>query len=312
MTASPATLLRNLSKSLGPRPRTRQLLGARAFLIPIAIVVFVIFLFPLAQSFYYSLTDFNGYSPDLNFVGIDNYVRVFSDASMLSALGFTVLYAVSTLVIVTVLAIPLAMIFNRVFFGRRFVQSALFFPAIPSLAILGLVWGFIFNPLGSGALNSLLGGLFGIAPIPWLSVDQLAQFSVVVVAIWSLTGWHAMLYLAYLQAIPHDFTEAAMMDGASARQRFFHITLPMLTPAVTVSSLLLLTSGIKVYELPFALTKGGPGFATRTLTQSIIQSGVAQGKFGEGSALSVVFLVLVGSIVLAQLAIARRIEGRIQ
>jgi raffinose/stachyose/melibiose transport system permease protein len=128
--------------------------------------------------------------------------------------------------------------------------------------------------------------------------------------VWAGTGWHAILYLAYLQSIPAEYYEAATVDGASSGQMFRSITLPLLTPAMTVSTLLLLTGGLKVYDLPFTLTKGGPGFATHTITQSIIENGIAQARVGQASALAMLFLIVVGLVVLAQLFIARRLEGR--
>jgi raffinose/stachyose/melibiose transport system permease protein len=133
---------------------------------------------------------------------------------------------------------------------------------------------------------------------------------VILVGVWSLAGWHAILYLAYLQAIPAELTEVATIDGANGRQQFVHVTLPMLVPAMTVSQLLLLTGGLKVYDLPITLTNGGPGFATTTLTQTIIQRGIAESEFGQASALAVVFMVVIGVIVAVQLLIARRLEGR--
>lgn len=278
---------------------------------PIGIVFAVLFAIPLAQSLYFSVTDFNGYSTDVNFIGLENYQKIFTDPSMLAGLGFTLVYAIGTTVIITVLAIPLAVLLNRQFFGRNAVRAVFFFPAIPSIAILGLVWGFILSPLGSGALNWLLNAVGGLGPVPWLSDGTLAQLSVILVAVWSLTGWHAILYLAYLQSIPGDYYEAARVDGASRRQAFFRITLPLLAPAVTISSLLLMTGGLKVYDLPYTLAKGGPGYATFTITQSIIQSGIAQAKFGQASALAVVFMLIVGAIVAVQLVLSRRLEGRL-
>ncbi|MBB5775451.1 carbohydrate ABC transporter permease [Nonomuraea jabiensis] len=289
-------------------PKKLEGLRLQAFLVPIGIVFAVLFAIPLAQSFYFSVTDFNGYSTDVDFVGLENYRKIFSDPAMLAGLGFTLLYAIGTTVIVTLLAIPLAVLLNRRFFGRNVVRAVFFFPAIPSIAILGLVWGFILSPLGSGAINSLLGEL---GPVPWLSDSTLAQLSVIMVAVWSSTGWHAILYLAYLQSIPDDYYEAARVDGASPRQSFFSITLPLLAPAVTISSLLLMTGGLKVYDLPYTLTKGGPGYATFTITQSIIQSGIAQAKFGQASALAVVFMLVVGAIVAVQLVLSSRLEGRL-
>lgn len=291
--------------------RWRESVSYQMFLIPIGIVFVVLFLIPLVQTFYYSFTDANGYSNRMRFVGFVNYQRILTDPAMLAGLTFTVLYTFATTLLITVVAIPLAVILNRKFFGRNFVRSLFFFPAIPSLAILGLVWGYILSPLASGALNSLLAGMFSIGPFPWLSSDALARVSVIGVALWSSAGWHAVIYLAYLQSIPADYYESATVDGASPRQQFFQITLPLLAPAVVISQFLLLTSGLRVYDLPFTLTKGGPGYATTTITQSIITNGVAQGRYGLASALSVLFTIAVTIFVVVQLAVSRRMEGRL-
>lgn len=281
------------------------------FLIPIGIVFVVLFLIPLAQTFYYSLTNASGYSNNMSFVGLANYQKVITDQTMLAGLNFTVLYTVATTILITLVAIPLAVVLNRRFFARNFVRSMFFFPAIPSLAILGLVWGYILSPLASGALNSVLDTLFSVGPFPWLSDDTLARASVIGVALWSSAGWHAVIYLAYLQSIPADIYESATVDGANPRQQFFHLTLPLLTPAIAISQFLLLTSGLRVYDLPFTLTKGGPGHATTTITQSIITSGVAQGRYGLASALSVLFTLAVAVLVVLQLLVSRRLERRI-
>ncbi|KQR54887.1 ABC transporter permease [Leifsonia sp. Leaf336] len=293
---------------MGTRGR-REGYASYWFVVPILIVFVVLYLIPLAQSVYYSFTDYNGYVSSPSFVGFKNYLSIGSDPSMLAALGFTFGYALITTLVVTLFAIPLAMVLNRRFIGRGFVRSVFFFPAVPSVAILGLVWTFILSPLGSGVINSLIGHL-GIAPIPWLSDETLAQFSVILVAVWAQTGWHAILYLAYLQSLPSDIFEAAKIDGANRWQEFRMLTLPLLMPAVSVSTLLLLTNGLKVYDLPFTLTKGGPGFATRTLTQSIIENGIAQSDVGKASALSVLFLLAVGLVIVVQLVISRRLQER--
>ncbi|WP_335988326.1 carbohydrate ABC transporter permease [Glycomyces sp. MUSA5-2] len=308
--APPPSALRQAA----PQPTRLQRLRRRGiesylFTLPVVVVFIVLFAVPLVQSFYYSLTDFNGYSTEANFVGLANYETIWQDTSMLSALGFTLVYTVGTTLAITALAIPLALVLNQKFFGRNVVRSVFFFPSVVSVAILGLVWGFILAPLGSGVINSVI-GWFGAQPVAWLAEPALARLSVILVAVWGGTGWHAVLYLAYLQAIPSEFYEAASIDGASRWQRFRYLTLPLLTPAITVSQLLLVTGGLKVYDLPYTLTGGGPGFATRTLTQSIIENGIAQGEVGKASALSVVFFLAVGLVIVAQLALSRRLEAR--
>lgn len=289
--------------------RSREAWQSYAFFIPIGLVFMVLIAAPFVQSLYFSFTNLAGLSPAADFVGFANYVRVFSDPSLVSGLFFTLLYALATTAIITALAIPLAVILNRKFFGRGFVRAMYFFPAVPSIAILGLVWNFILNPLGSGALNTALNQLTGLGSVPWLSDPDLARLSVILVGVWSTTGWHAILYLAYLQSISTDYYEVARIDGASSVQQFRYITLPLLTPAITVSTLLLITSGLNVFALPQTLTGGGPGYATYTITQSLVVSGIGQGQYGQASALAVVFMIAVGLVVVLQLRLTRRIGG---
>jgi raffinose/stachyose/melibiose transport system permease protein len=278
------------------------------FTMPVLALLVLLLVYPMLQSLFWSFTDFDGYSLDYDFIGLANYANVFQQSTLLDGLVFTLLFTVATTVIITALAIPLALVLNQKFIGRDFTRSIFFFPAVPSIALFGLVWGFILNPLGSGALNGVLDALFGIGPLPWLSDETLARVSVIIVAVWSGMGWHAILYLAYLQSIPTDFYEAAGLDGATRLQQFRYLTLPMLAPAVTVSTLLLVTGGFKVYELPLTLTNGGPGTATYTITQAIITGGVGQGRYGQASALSVVFMLAVALVVLLQLYLSRRVE----
>lgn len=287
----------------------RERMQSQAFLIPILLVFVVLIAVPFAQSVSYSFTDWSGLDPEVHFIGLSNYERVFTDASLLSGLLFTIAYAVGTTLLITVVAIPLAVVLNRKFFGHRFVRAVFFFPAIPSVAILGLVWNFILNPLADGALNVVLKSVAHLGPVPWLADDTLAQASVILVGVWTSTGWHAVLYLAYLQSIPTDYYEVAAIDGATARQRFFSITLPLLSPAITISTVLLMINGLNVYALPQTLTNGGPGYATFTITQTIVNSGIAQSKYGQASALGVIFMIVVGLVVVVQLRLTRRIGG---
>lgn len=279
------------------------------FLLPVLAIFVVLFVVPLVQSLYFSFTDFSGFSTEISFVGWENYARIFGDASLLGGLGFTALYAITTTVVITALAIPLAVTLNRRFFGRSIARSLFFFVGVPAMAILGLIWQYILSPLASGALNSVL-GQFGIDPVPWLADSTLARLCVIFVGIWAQVGWHATLYLAYLQSISADLYEQASIDGASPRHQFWHITLPELVPALVVSSFLLMTNGLKVYDLPYAMTGGGPGYATNTTTQSIIVQGLSQGDYGVGSALAVVFTVGCIAVVLLQMFVAGRVSRR--
>ncbi|WP_082440479.1 carbohydrate ABC transporter permease [Bifidobacterium aesculapii] len=273
--------------------------ASTGFLFPIIVVFLVLSAVPLVQTIYYSFTDFNGFQTHPNFVGLANYQKVFTDPSLLVGLGFTVLFAVSTTLITTALAIPLAVALNSKFYGRSFARSLFFFLGVPSLIVLGLVWQYILSPLKTGALNSVLISM-GLKSVPWLSDSNLARGAVIFVAIWAAVGWHATLYLAYLQAVPKDLYEQASVDGANGFQQFIHITLPQLVPGIVVSTFLLITNGLKVYDLPFGMTKGGPGYATNTITQAIIVQGISQSQYGLGSALAVLFTLACMIVVLGQ------------
>lgn len=288
--------------------KTYESVASSAFLLPVIAVFVVLFAVPLAQTFYFSLTNFSGYSPNADFVGLKNYRTVFTDPALLQGLTFTLMFAVGTTVLVTAFAIPLAVILNKHFFGRNLVRSVFFFLSVPSMAVLGLVWQYILSPLQNGVLNRVLHSLFGLEAVAWLAHSTSARICVILVGVWAAIGWHATLYLAYMQAIPQDLYEQAALDGASGFQQFKAITLPQLVPGIVVSTFLLMTAGLKVYDLPFTLTKGGPGFATNTITQSIIVQGISQGRADIGSALAVIFTIVVGLIVLLQLAVASRIE----
>ncbi|MCX8644332.1 sugar ABC transporter permease [Bifidobacterium sp. B4081] len=289
----------------------RQDLTSFWFLLPILAVFVVLFAVPLVQTIIYSMTDFNGYSLNMHYVGWKNYHSVFTDASTMQGLVFTILYAVAQTVLVTIFAIPLAVTLNRKFWGRNFARSLFFFFSVPSLAIMGMVWKYIFSPMKSGVFNTVL-GVFGLGPVPWLSNSTLARCCVIFIAVWAQIGWHATLYLAFLQSIPEDLYEQATVDGASSRQQFVHITLPQLIPGIVTSSFLLMSGGLKVYDLPYTMTKGGPGYSTYTVTQSIIQQGIGQSQYGLGSALAVLFTVATALVVFAQMGAASLISRRFQ
>lgn len=290
-----------------------EALRTRLFLVPALVVAGVLFGYPLGRDLYLSFTNYNGYTVT-KFVGFANYSALFAQSAISTGFVFTLLYAAGTTVLVTVIAIPLAVALNKRFPARNVVRAALFFPAIPSVLILGLVWAYILAPISSGAINELIGHLFGVGPVPWLSDDQLARLSVIGVGVWSQAGWHAVLYLAYLQSIPAEYYEAAQVDGATPWQRFIHITVPQLAPAMTVSCVLLLTNGLNVYALPLALTGGGPGYDTYTVTQNIIQLGVNGDsiEYGQASALAVLFLLFIAVILVAQVLLFRRREARLR
>ena len=277
------------------------------FLLP-AIVTFTVFtVFPLIKTLLYSFTDFDGVLHTYNFVGLKNYISVFKDAEMRQALFNTLFYTFFTVIIINVISIPLAVLLDKNQRIKTFERSVFFFPSVISGLLLGYIWSYILSPLKTGALNSIL-GVFGIKPIGWTAGSWMAKFSIIGVSVWANTGWHTVVNIAYLQAIPSTYYEAAEIDGASRWDQFRYITIPMLAPALTINTLLLLTNGLKVYDLPYALTKGGPGYSNYTVTQIIIQRGISERQYGISTAMAAIFILLVMIISIVQFTTMRKRE----
>ncbi len=279
-----------------------------ALILPAFLVYTVMTFIPLVMTIGLSFSDWNGsVIENLKFVGLKNYRGVFSDARMMSALKNTLFYAVLNPVLVTVFAIPLALALNSRMTTRNLQRAVFFFPSVPSILILGYLWSYIMSPLEYGILNKFF-ALLGLGPYRWLSSSKMAMWSLLLVSVWSGLGWHACIYIAQMQGIPGDYYEAAAIDGASKWQQTVMITLPLLKPAVATSTLLLLVNALKVYELPTALTKGGPGSATTMFTQIIIQMGFINKRYGTSTAMSVVFCGIVMVIGIIQYKFSHKEE----
>ena len=183
---------------------------------------------------------------------------------------------------------------------RNLCRAALFLPAMLSFVVVGYVWQFIYSPF-SGGLNALLAaaGLESLQSA-WLGQPVSALICVAIAHVWMFTGYTAAIFLAGFAAIPADLTDAARLDGARGWQRFRHIELPLLAPAMTVNVVLATIGTLKTFELPFIMVRGGPDGATRTLGLQIIETLFGQYRFGLASALSVVLLVVIIAIAWVQ------------
>lgn len=247
-----------------------------------------------------SFTDWKGVTfENLHFVGLKNYLDVFSDKQIIISITNTVVYAIAVPIAVTILAIPLSVALNSKMKTSNIQRAAFFFPSVPSALVLGFLWSYIMSPLDYGLLNRMVTGL-GFDPVLWLADPKMAMVSVIVVTVWSQLGWHACIYLAQLQSVSEDLYEAARIDGANTLQLFFRITVPQLKPAMVTSVMLLMISSLKVFDLPFALTGGGPGYATTMISQVIIQRGFVDKMYGRSMAAAIVFFLFVAFITVIQ------------
>ena len=290
------------------KAKLRKELPYLLFILPAFIVYTILTVIPLVQTLGLSFTNWDGYSmSNLSFTGLKNFKLVFADRSMKTALLNTCFYSIVFPLVTTVFAIPLSLVLNSGMKTKNLQRAVFFFPSVPSAIILGYLWAYILSPTGNGLLNKLL-GLFGINPVMWLAVPKWAMFSVLLVNLWSVVGWHACIYLAQLQSIPTEYYEAANVDGATAWQKFRYITFPMLASAMTVSVMLLLLNSMKLYDLPFALTSGGPGTSTTLVSQIIIKTGFVEKSYGKATAMSAIFFVFIAVISVIQLKLMKKRE----
>ena len=279
------------------------------FILPAFIGYTIFVITPLLQSFRFAFTNWDGHNR-ADFVGLQNFIDLMGDTQMMRSLGNTLVYAATVPILVTVFAIPLAVLLNSKMKTRNLQRAIFFFPSVPSVLILGYLWSYVLNPTSRGLVNTIL-NFFGFNNVMWLATPELAMLSVIMVAVWQATGWHTCIYLANLQSIPGELIEAAKIDGARGWSIFRYVTFPMLAPAMTISVMLLLTGSLAVFALPFALTGGGPGLSTTMVTQIIITRGITERLYGRATAMSLVFFFIIFICTVIQLTLMKRREEKL-
>jgi raffinose/stachyose/melibiose transport system permease protein len=278
-------------KPVSPMSR-KALTDTLIFTAPAVIMVLLAMYIPFVMSGYYSLTEWNGISRNPVFIGFENFKTIFSSGSpeFVNALLFTFKYSALFIVFSNVFALALAVALARKFRLANFLRGMFFLPYIMSMTIVGFIWKFIFTQ-GFEKLYEITG--WSIWNYSWLGDGNLAFWSIVLVGVWQSLGFYIVLYVAGLQAIPTDVLEAASIDGANARQRFFRVVLPLLGPSITTCMFMSLTNSLKVFDIILALTKGGPGGATYSATLDIYREAFQNNNYGLGSAKAIVFFVIV-------------------
>ncbi len=261
-------------------------------LLPALCGFLVLFILPTVMSFGYSLTNWSVYRPDFRFIGLENFKKLFGDAKTMAAIGNSVKYAVLITVIQNTLSILLAVLLSRKIFMSNVLKSIFFLPAVLSIMVVGYLFQYIMTSADYGLLNNILRTV-GLGPVNWLGDGNIALYSVLASQVWQWTGWSMVIYVANLKSIDQTLYEAAQIDGASSGQTFWNITLPLLYPAASFNILMSLIGGLKMFDAVFAMTKGGPGYATETIMTTMIREGFNSGRNAYACAFAVVFFVIV-------------------
>jgi raffinose/stachyose/melibiose transport system permease protein len=280
------------SRGSGTPRRFQDNLTIFLFLLP-AIVLFLVFVvYPILQSVYYSLFNWKGFGPAVDFVGIENYKNILSDKVFLRALKNGLLIILFSLTFQLPLSLLLAILVGRDLPGRVFFRTVFFMPYVLSEVITALMWLFIYNPDPERGFINALVVFFGGSAQTWLASTDLVMPAIFVALTWKYFGFHMLLYLTGLQNIPQEVEEAGRMDGANAFQSFFYITLPLLASTIRTTVYLSVLGSIQQFILVWIMTKGGPVNASETLATYMYRFGFVRFQLGYGSAVAIYMFTL--------------------
>ncbi|HSZ41269.1 MAG TPA: sugar ABC transporter permease [Trebonia sp.] len=284
------------------RPGHRQL---HEFLmaLPGAVLFLGLIGVPVVLMVVFSFTNWNGLSGERLFNGFANYTTAFRDPTLLHAYEISVIIAVVGVLLLDAAGLALALAVAGSSRANFVYRTALFYPFILSAVAVGFLWSALLSY--DGAANAVLHAL-GFAPVQFLGTPVLALASVTAVSVWQLLGFSVVVMVAGLQTVPAELLDAARVDGASRRQTFRHVTLPLIAPTVTFNSVIVLVFLLRSYDIVVALTGGGPAGATETVAYKIINDAFSQGQLGYGSAQSVLLIVVTALVAFAALALRRR------
>lgn len=269
---------------------------------PAVLVFLAMFIVPMFLAFVLSLTDWNGYSLNFTFIGLDNYAEAFRNPRTVDAAIFTAVVAFFGTVLCNGVGLTIAALISGSGRANTLMRTIFFYPYIISALIIGFLWSALLSP--HGAVNGVLGAI-GIDAVPFLTDPVFAKGTVILTIVWAHFGFNMILYIAGIKSVPSEFYEAATVDGASRWQQFRSITVPMIAPVVTVNLVLTLVGLLKAYDVILALTDGGPAGSTQTIVYQILKDSFAQSRLGLGAAQSVVLLLITAAIGLA-VTFARR------
>ncbi len=275
------------------------------FILPAVLLYVVVILVPILSGVHYAFTDWNGLNRVINYVGVANFRRMVNDIEVRSAIGTTLTIAAALVVVKVALGLLLALVVDGNLKSRQFLRLVFFMPVVLTPIIVSYMWKYIFS--NNGTLNTLL-KLVGLHGLQWLGDPSLALISVIIVTSWQSVGLSMVIFLAGLQAVPPELHEAATIDGAGPLARIWYVTLPVLAPAMTVCVVIALIQGLRFFDQIYALTRGGPGYATETLSTMIYRISFQFGEFSYGAAVAMVFSVIVAAIVLPAMYFLRRRE----
>lgn len=282
---------------------SRKSISMFLFTVPATVLYCIFFIYPIAIGIMYSFTDWNGLAKDFKFIGLANYIEAFTNKRFQNAVLFNIKFTILSVILVVGISLILALIFNSDIRLKSFFRGIFFFPAVLGMLVVGLIFNEIFYrvvPVIGKAMN-----------ISWLSTNILASkstamYGVLIVHVWLAVAMATVMLLAGLQSTPMELYEAAELDGANKWQRFRYITMPFLLPVLSVVLILQIKNGLTVYDIIVALTNGGPGGATESLSILIYNHGFKEVKFSYAIAEAIILTIVICAISFVQTSISNK------
>ncbi|TKJ94233.1 ABC transporter permease [Paenibacillus sp. CFBP13512] len=285
-------------------PLQRKFILISFLLIPLALLALFTY-YPAMRLVYLSFTSWDGISPVKEWLGLGNYIEIFTNPDLFGVFLHQIPYVLIG-IIQNIVAIVFAVILNSKLRGRNFFRVMLFLPFIMNAVAVAFMFQYVFDTT-NGSLNGLL-GLVGLKSWQqsWLGNASLVNYALASIGFWRFMGYNMVIYLGALQSIPGDMYEAAKIDGASRFQMLWSLTIPNLTPIISLNMFLTLSGALAVFDLPFVLTKGGPAGASETFLFKTIETAFQFNNYGLASAMSVVLLLFTAIILLVQNLVINR------
>jgi raffinose/stachyose/melibiose transport system permease protein len=285
----------------------RKIVICTFLFIPVSLLLLFL-VYPVIMLFQLSFTNWTGLDIPKQYIGLQNYVKLFSSAEVWGTLKNNLVYF-----IVHVLVIPLevivAVFLNEKIRGNPFFRSITFMPYILNGVAIALIFSYLYNPI-NGPINEVFKVLGMESWIQrWLSDPKIVNYSLVVISLWKFCGFHIILFLAGLQSIPRDLYEAAKIDGANALQQIWNISVPGIVLVIDLVLFLNVRGALQVFDIPFLVTGGGPGIASSTFTVYTLNTAFKYNDYGLASTMAIILMVLIIIVSLIQKQLARRIGG---
>jgi raffinose/stachyose/melibiose transport system permease protein len=283
------------------RHRWRRHAAGLAFTAPALVILAAFLLYPIGYSLWLSLHEWDGYTPQWGpFVGLENYRTLAGDEVFWKATVNSVVFVVVRTPLEVALGFLLAILLNRRLAARSLLRTLFFVPVVMSLIVVTIIFQRVYEP-NTGLLNTFLHGIgLGAWAHPWLGDPATALPAVIAVSVWKNVGFSLVILLAGLQSLPQDVVDAARVDGANAWQLTLRVITPLMRPILALTALLSIIGGLKVFDLIFIMTRGGPTYSTEVLATMLYREAFEQNHMGVASAIAVILVALVLSIARVQ------------